>query len=57
EENWNKTHRFAGWLWMGCGLVIIPLAFLGNIFIPLALLISMVAAPIIYSYALHRRGI
>ena len=28
EENWTATHRFASRLWVGCGVVILLLAFL-----------------------------
>ena len=56
EENWNKTHRFAGWLWTFCGVAIMFTGFFGGfwVFLPIALL--MVLAPIIYSYILHRKG-
>ncbi len=56
EENWNKTHRFAGWMWTFCGVAIMLTGFLGSfwIFLPIALL--MVIVPIIYSYILHRKG-
>ena len=57
EENWNKTHRFAGWLWTFCGVAIMLTGFLGSfwIFLPIALL--MVIVPIVYSYLLHRKGL
>ncbi len=28
EENWNRTHRLSGFLWVLCGLVMIPLSLL-----------------------------
>ena len=57
EENWNKTHRFAGWIWTICGIAIMLTGFLGSfwIFLPIALL--MVIAPCVYSYILHRKGL
>ena len=57
EENWNKTHRFAGFLWVICGIAIMITGFLGSfwIFLPIALL--MVIAPIVYSYLLHKKGL
>ena len=57
EENWNRTHRFAGRLWVVCGLIIILTGFLGSFWIFPAVAILMVLAPLIYSYALHRKGI
>lgn len=57
EENWNRTHRFAGRLWVICGLAIMLTGFIGGfwVFLPIALL--MVIAPFIYSYLLHRKGV
>jgi len=57
EENWNKTHRFAGWLWMFSGLVIMFSGFFGSFPIFLVIVLVMILAPCVYSYLLHRRGI
>lgn len=57
EENWNKTHRFAGWLWTFCGLVIMLTGFFGGFWIFFAIVLVMVLAPFLYSYHLHRKGI
>ena len=56
EVNWNKTHRFAGWLWTVCGLMIILSAFVGGFWLFLPVAIVMVAAPMIYSYMLFKKG-
>ena len=56
EENWNKTHRFAGWLWTFCGIAIIFTGFFGGFWVFLPITLLMVLAPIIYSYVLHRKG-
>ncbi len=57
EENWNKTHRFAGFVWTVCSVVIIVGAFFKNAvayttFISIAV---MVSAPMIYSYMYYRK--
>ena len=57
EENWNKTHRFAGWLWTICGLVIMLTGFFGGFWIFFGVVLLMVFAPFIYSYLLHRKGV
>ena len=57
EENWNKTHRFAGFLWVICGVVIMLTGIFGGFIIFFAITLVMVLAPIIYSYILHRRGL
>jgi len=56
ETNWNKTHRFAGWLWTVCGILIMLTGFFGGFWVFLPITLLMVLAPIIYSYMLHRRG-
>ena len=57
EENWNRTHRFAGRLWLVCGLAIMLSGFFGGfwVFLPAALL--MVIVPCVYSYVLYRKGV
>lgn len=58
EENWNKTHRFAGRLWVFGGFL-----FLATIFVPmenfmyivLLLILSMAFIPMIYSYAYYKK--
>ncbi len=57
EENWNRTHRFAGRLWLVCGIVIMLTGFLGGFWIFFGIVLVMVLAPFIYSYLLHRKGI
>ena len=56
ETNWNRTHRFAGRLWVICGLVIM-VAGCFTFWAIFAMLLPMVIAPVVYSYALHRKGI
>lgn len=57
EENWTRTHRFAGRVFFVCGLIILLTAFFGGFLIFGAIALVMILAPIIYSYALHRKGI
>ncbi len=57
EENWNKTHRFAGWLWTAGGILIMLTGFFGGAWLFLAVVLPMVFAPMLYSYILHRKGI
>jgi uncharacterized membrane protein len=58
EENWNRTHRLAGFLWVLGGIYFIVVSFIGwsvpAFVIPLAV---MVLLPIVYSYLLYRKGI
>ena len=57
EENWNRTHRFAGRLWLVCGLGIMLTAFIGGFWVFLPIVLVMVIVPMVYSYLLHRKGI
>lgn len=57
EENWNKTHRFAGWLWTFCGIAIMFTGFFGGFWVFLPITLLMVLVPVLYSYLLHRKGL
>lgn len=50
EENWNKTHRFAGPCWMIAGFLSAVLGMLGLMVPMLICLIVMVFVPVVYSY-------
>ncbi len=56
EENWNKTHRLTGWLWVICGLAIMLSGFLNFFPVIIAAIFIMVLVPLIYSYILYRKG-
>jgi len=56
EENWNRTHRFAGRLWVVCGFVIMLTGFFCGFWVFLPIVVLMVLAPLAYSYLLHRKG-
>jgi uncharacterized membrane protein len=55
QENWNKTHRFAGVLWVVCGLLMIANAFLSWPYVNIALLAAMVLLPPVFSYLLYKK--
>ncbi len=55
EENWNRTHRFAGYLWMISGIVMVVLT-LCKALQPgwmIAIFAAIVIIPFIYSFWLH----
>ena len=56
EENWNKTHRLAGWIMVGCGILFILNAFL---LVEWLVFVVFAAAliPVVYSYILYKNGI
>ena len=57
EDNWNRTHRFAGRLWTVGGLVMIVAAFLGDAFLYVffGIVLLMVLIPTVYSYRLYKK--
>ncbi len=56
EENWNKTHRMAGFLWVIGGVIIMATAFLGAFWLFFVVLIPMVIIPFVYSYLLYKKS-
>ena len=57
EENWNRTHRFAGRLWVICGIAIMLTGFFGGFWVFLPIVLLMVLVPFAYSYVLYRKGV
>lgn len=58
EENWNKTHRFAGKIWVVGGLILAFSVFLPSkliILIVTAAIAVLVIAPIVYSYRIYKK--
>lgn len=58
EENWNKTHRFTGRLWVLCGFLLLATMFVSMkkyIYIFLPLIFIMAFAPMVYSYVYYRK--
>lgn len=60
-EVWNRTHRFAGYLWFAGGILIVPLAvllpnekLLFGLF--MAIILVMAFLPMVMSYVWYRRG-
>lgn len=59
DDNWNRTHRLAGFLWVVGGLLMIAAAFVPHAATRAALVaIPFVLAfvPTVYSFVLFRRG-
>lgn len=55
EENWNRTHRFAGFLWVIAGILMIVLTLFGfnNYGLIIVITFVVVIVPILYSLKLH----
>jgi uncharacterized membrane protein len=59
EENWNKTHHLAGFIWTIGGILLVLTTFLNVNSLPifLAIIFSLVVVPAVYSYMLYKKGI
>lgn len=61
-DNWNKTHRLAGYLWMGGGVVFIIGAFIPenrtiwSLFFSIAIVLLLLLVPLLYSYFLYKKS-
>ena len=57
EENWNKTHRFAGLVLVVCGFLVMLCGFFNLIWLAISCFAVMALLPIIYSFILYKKGI
>ena len=57
EENWNRTHRLAGYIWMVGGIIILLMTLTGKVILNIILMLTglMVIIPSVYSFLLHAR--
>lgn len=56
EENWNKTHRMAGVLWVTGGIVIIATAIFESFIVFFSIVMLMVIVPTVYSYLNYKKN-
>ena len=59
EENWNKTHRLAGKLWVAGGLLTMLCALLPGVasfIVMMGILLVMCVIPTVYSYRLYKKN-
>ena len=56
EENWNRTHRLASWLWILSGVVFLINGILQLGWLLVAILMVSVLVPIMYSFVLYKKG-
>ena len=57
QENWNRTHRLAGWVWIIGGVAMIVNSFLQLEWILFLTIAALVLIPIGYSFLLCKKGI
>lgn len=57
EENWNKTHRFAGKVWVACGFVTLVAVFLPlgwGVGVAVSAMFAAIILPFGYSYMIYK---
>ena len=57
EENWNRTHRMAGWVLIVSGVLFLINSMLLKTEVVLVVVLMAVFMPMIYSFILYRKGI
>ncbi len=57
EENWNRTHRLGGIVWIVGGMLFLLNAFWANAILSIIVIVLLVAVPLVYSGILHHKGI
>lgn len=55
EENWNKTHRLGGFVWVAAGVVMLLSAILGSNLLMGTAIGAGLLIPAVYSYLLYRK--
>ncbi len=53
EENWNRTHRLAGFIWVIGGLVLLINVFVGADWIIAVVMLILVLVPMAYSFGFY----
>jgi uncharacterized membrane protein len=54
ENNWNRTNRFAGFVWVIGGLIVIANAFLLQFYVSIAVIALLVVLPFFYSFMIFK---
>lgn len=54
QDNWNRTHRVSGYIWIICGTIYIINAFINIEWLTYAVFIALVAFPVAYSYCISK---
>ena len=55
EENWDKTHKLAGKIWIAGGIIMTIAGLFNLTFLFMAIIFALVIIPTVYSYLLYRK--
>ena len=56
EDNWNRTHRLAGYVWTLGGLAMLAFGLMGRSGPYFAIVVAIILIPTVYSYVLWKRS-
>lgn len=56
EDNWNKTHRLAGFLWFAGGVIMLISSFLEWQEVFLAVILVIAIVPMVYSFIYYKKA-
>lgn len=56
EENWNRTHRLAGWVYLLSGILFLVNSIVLLTWLMVAVIV-LACTPMLYSYLLYKKGI
>ena len=54
EENWDKTHKLAGKLWIYGGIIMAIAGLFNLTFVFMTIIFLLIIIPTVYSYLLYR---
>lgn len=57
EENWNRTHRLGGWVYMACGILVLIAGFTQQFWMVFVVIVLGTLIPVAYSYSLYKKGV
>ena len=55
EDNWNRTHRMAGYVWTAGGILMLIMGFFHLASLFFLVFMAMVLIPSVYSYLIYRK--
>lgn len=55
EDNWNRTHRFGGYVWIACGFLFLLNTLWQLTWLDIALILVIALVPTVYSFLLYRK--
>lgn len=57
EENWNRTHRLGGYVFMIGGVLVLVAGFMQMFWLVFVVIVLTTAVPTVYSYSLYKKGV